>query len=127
MGQSYGTDLRMRVVHAIDQGLSTRQAAARFDVSIAIAGEWYRRWRDHGETGPRRQGQPPGSKLDAHEDFILALVDEAPDIALHEIAERLAFERGVSACPATVWHFFDKRNITYKKRRRMHPSRTVQM
>jgi transposase len=112
----------MRVIHAIDQGLSTRKAAARFKVSVAVAGEWYRRWRDHGETGPRRQGQPPGSKLDAHEDFILELVVEAPDIALYEIAERLADDRGVSACPATIWHFFDKRNITYKKRQRMPQS-----
>ncbi len=122
MGHSYGTDLRMRVIHAIDQGLSTRKAAARFKVSVAVAGEWYRRWRDHGETGPRRQGQPPGSKLDAHEDFILELVVEAPDIALYEIAERLVDDRGVSACPATIWHFFDKRNITYKKRQRMPQS-----
>ena len=122
MGHSYGTDLRMRVIHTIDQGLSTRKAAARFKVSVAVAGEWYRRWRDHGETGPRRQGQPPGSKLDAHEDFILDLVVEAPDIALYEIAERLADDRGVSACPAKIWHFFDKRNITYKKRQRMPQS-----
>ena len=122
MGHSYGTDLRMRVIYAIDQGLSTRKAAARFKVSVAVAGEWYRRWRDHGETGPRRQGQPPGSKLDAHEDFILELVVKAPDIALYEIAERLADDRGVSACPATIWHFFDKRNITYKKRQRMPQS-----
>jgi len=117
----------MRVIHAIDQGLSTGDAAARFEVSKAIAGEWYRRWRDHGETGPRKQGQPPGSKLDAHEDFVLALVDETPDIALHEIAARLADERGVSTCPATVWHFFDKRNITYKKRLHMRPSSSARM
>tara|TARA_B100001146_G_scaffold93109_1_gene82516 strand:+ start:300 stop:485 length:186 start_codon:yes stop_codon:yes gene_type:complete len=38
-------------------------------------------------------------------------------MARHEIAERLAAESRVSACPATVWRFFDKRGITFKKRR----------
>ena len=36
-------------------------------------------------------------------------------MALHEIAERLAAESRVSACPATVWRFFDKRGITFTK------------
>jgi transposase len=36
-------------------------------------------------------------------------------MALHEIAERLAAESRVSACPATVWRFSDKRGITFKK------------
>ena len=57
-----------------------------------------------------------GARSFAHEAFILDLVGETPDIALHEIAERLAAERRVSACPATVWHFFNKRGITFKKR-----------
>jgi len=35
------------------------------------------------------QGQPPGSKLDTREVFILGLVEETPDISLAEIAERL--------------------------------------
>ena len=63
----------------------------------------------------RQQGQPGGSKLDAHEAFIFGLVEETLDMALHEIAERLAAESRVSAYPATVWRFFDKRGITFKK------------
>lgn len=55
---------------------------------------------------PERQGQPTGSKLDAHEAFILELVTAEKNIALAEIAERLAREHGVRACPATVWYFF---------------------
>ena len=99
----------------ISAGLSTRKAARRFSIGVSTAGEWYRRYRDHGETTARKQGQPSGSKLDAHEAFILGLVEETPDMARHEIAERLMAERRVSACPATVWRFFDKRGITFKK------------
>ena len=112
-------DLRGRVIAAISDGLSTRKAAARFGIGVSTAGEWFRRYRDNGETTARKQGQPPGSKLDEHEAFILGLVEETADISLAEIAERLGLERQVSACPATVWYFFNKRRITFKKRQRM--------
>mgnify|MGYP006121049317 CR=1 FL=1 len=119
MSHGFSADLRGRVISVISDGLSTRKAAARFGVGVSTAGEWFRRYRDNGETAARKQGQPPGSKLDAHEAFILSLVEDNPDISLEEIAEQLLAERSVSAVPSTVWTFFDKRGITYKKRRRM--------
>ena len=119
MACAYSLDLRRRVIEAIEGGLSTRAAARRFSIGISTAGAWYRRWRGTGDIRPGRQGQPPGSKLDAFEAFILGLVEERKDISLPEIAERLVEEHGVRAAPSTVWHFFDKREITYKKRRRM--------
>ena len=71
----------------------------------------------------RRQGKKRGSKLDGHADFILALVDaDDKDIALGEIVERLADERGVRVGTTCVWTFFDQRGLTYKKRRCMRPS-----
>lgn len=122
MSHSYSADLRGRVIAAISEGLSTRKAAERFGIGISTAGAWYRRFRATGEVAARKQGQPPGSKLDVHEAFILGLVEEARDISLAEIAERLLAERGVSAVPSTVWLFFRKRGITFKKRRHMPPS-----
>jgi transposase len=119
MSHSFSTDLRGRVISVISDGFSTRKAAARFGVGVSTAGEWYRRYRDNGETAARKQGQPPGSKLDAHEAFILGLVKDTSDISLEEIAGRLLAERSVSAVPSTVWTFFKKRGMTYKKRRRM--------
>ncbi len=122
MSHGFSTDLRGRVIAVISEGLSTRKAAARFGVGVSTAGEWYRRYRDNGETAARKQGQPPGSKLDAHEAFILGLVKENPDISLGEIADRLLTEFDLSAVPSTVWEFFKKRDITFKKRRRMRAS-----
>ena len=119
MSHGFSADLRGRVIGVISKGLSTRKAAARFGVGVSTAGARYRRYRDNGETAARKQGQPPGSKLDAHEAFILGLVEENPDISLGEIADQLLAEFSVSAVPSTVWEFFSKRDITYKKRRRM--------
>ena len=125
MSRSYSTDLRVRVIGAISGDLSARQAAARFGIGVSTAVAWYRRYRETGEVAARKQGQAGGSKLDAHEAFILALVRERPDISLAEIAERLAEERAVSACPATVWYFLDRRGISFKKNRARRRARAA--
>jgi len=122
MGRYYGLDLRRRVVDAIEGGMSARGAAARFSVAPSTAINWHRRWRETGDLAPAPQGQPPGSKLDEHEAYILGLLEAEKDIALHEIAEKLAAERGLRACPATVWYFLSKRGFTHKKRRLTRPS-----
>ena len=125
MARAYSSDLRVRVIEAINAGLSTRQAAARFAIGIATAGAWHRCWRKTGEMKPGRLGNPGGSKLDRHEEFILGLIAAQKDIALHEIAERLAQTHRVSAQPSTVWYFLNKRGITFKKRQRMPPSKSA--
>jgi transposase len=127
MTRSLSADLRGRVIAAIEEGVSTREAARRFRIGISTAGSWYRRYRETGEMEARKQGQPSRSKLDAHEAFILGLIEDAPDITLTEIVERLATERGERAAPSTVWLFLDRRGITFKKRRRTPPSSSAPM
>lgn len=127
MARALGIDLRLRVVKAIDGGLSTREAARRFCVGIATAGAWHRLWRATGDVRPRRQGHPGHSKLDPHEAFILALIEETKDVTLKEIAERLRAEREVHAWPSTIWQFLDRRGITFKKRPLTRPNRTAPM
>ncbi len=125
MPRSYSTDLRVRVIRAISDGLSRRRAASRFGIGVSTAVKWYRRYRETGEVAARKQGQPGGSKLDAHEAFILALVRERPDISLAEIAAHLADKQAVSACPATVWYFLDRRGISFKKNRARRRARAA--
>jgi transposase len=127
MARAYSGDLRVRVSEAINGGLSTRQAAARFAIGVATAGAWHRCWRKSGETQPGRVGNPGCSKLDPYEDFILGLIATQKDIALHEIAERLAQVQGLTVQPSTVWYFLDKRGVTFKKRQRMQPSKSAPM
>jgi transposase len=118
MGKSYSTDLRERVVAAIKSGLSTGEAAKRFSVGKATAGEWARRERATGSVEPARQGKPRGLKLDAHADFILGLIAKKRDITLDEMVERLAAERSVKVVRTAVWTFLDRRDQTHKKRPR---------
>jgi transposase len=127
MGKPYSMDLRERVVAAIEGGMSTRGAAARFSIGIATAGAWARLKRATGLVRPAKQGKPKGSVLDAHADFILGTLKAAPDTTLDEMVERLQQERAVVVVRTAVWKFLDRRGQTHKKRLLTPASRSALM
>lgn len=115
MTRAYSLDLRERVIGHVKWGGTARGAAGRFGIGVATAIRWVRDWRETGSIAPKPFGKPKGSKLDAHEGYLLGLVEEAPDITLDEMRRRLEDERGVNAGIGTLWRFFDARGISYKK------------
>jgi transposase len=103
MAQTYSTDLRVRFVRAVAAGTSARAAGRRFEIAPTTAIRWARVWRERGEHRARPRGRPPkGSKLDRHEGFLLALLEQQRDITLREAAERLAAAPGVTAAVSTL-------------------------
>jgi len=48
-----------------------------------------------------------------------------PDITLAEIADHLERSHGLRVAPCTVWRFFARQGVTYKKRRRTRASSSV--
>ena len=67
--------------------------------SAHLASAMAREWREAGSLDPGRQGKPARSTLDAREGFIPGLVEDGGDIALYEMAAKLAGERGVRVLP----------------------------
>ena len=65
--------------------------------------------------------------LDAHADFILGVLAEAPDTTLDEMVERLREERGVTVVSTAVWKFLDRHGQTHKKRLPTPASRSAPM
>ena len=116
MARAYSQDLRERVIKTALGGASVRQAAARYGVGLSTAILWVRRARS-GESKARRQGQPQGSKLDAHAPFLLELTEATSHISLQEMQAKLRKERGVSAGIGPLWRFCHARAITVKKNR----------
>lgn len=111
-------ELRLRVVGAIDAGMSRRAAAERFGIAPSAAIKWHELWERTGSVEPRPQGGDKRSKrIEARADAILALVAEAPDITLEEIAERLAHDHDERFAPSVIHRFFARRGITFKKNR----------
>ena len=124
MPKALSFDLRSRVLAAIDAGLSCRQAAARFGVSVSSAIRWQAMRRAGGDARPKPQGGDRLSRrTEAHADLIHAALAEAPDITLPELKTRLA-ENGAQVSVSALWRFCRRHQITRKKRRRMPPSRT---
>ena len=126
MAHALSMDLRLRVVAAIADGLSCRQAAHRFGVSPSSAIRWWQLERERGSCAPRKLGGDRRSgRIEAEAGFILSQVAATPDITLSELAEKLRQERGLGVAIGTIWRFFERRGITFKKKRRMPPSRTA--
>ena len=116
MARPYSQDLRDRVIEATGNGTSARQAAVRFDVGVSTAIKWVGRLRHSGDRSARRQGRRPGSKLDAHRDFLLAVIEAAPDATIEELQRRLGEAKGVRASTGTIWTFLDRCGLTFKKK-----------
>jgi len=127
MGKPLDTDLRRRVVAAIEDGMPTAAAAERFAVSKAAAGAWARLKRATGDVLPKPQGSGFGSVLDPYTDFIDGLISADKDITLAEIAEQLGETHGLHVVPSTIWYFLDRRGITFKKKPRTQLSRNAPM
>lgn len=125
MSRAYSADLRDRVLDAVAEGSSARAAGARFGIGVATAVRWVRRWRDTVERGARRQGYPKRSVLDPHETDLLALIEDGVDITLDEMRDRLRDERAIEVARVTIWRFFDRLGITFKKRPATRRNRTA--
>jgi transposase len=125
MARSLSLDLRQRVVGAVGAGMSCRQAAERFGVSAASAVRWCALQRSVGSPAARAMGGDRHSRrIEAQAELILALVSQTNDITLMELQTKLA-EQGHRFAIGTLWRFFDRHEITWKKdhtRERAGPS-----
>ena len=53
---------------------------------------------------------------EAHADYLLGLIRRAADLTLAEICDRLERVRGEKVSPSMIWRFFDRHDITLKKK-----------
>ena len=126
MAQALSDDLRLRVLKASAAGMSARQAAARFGVGISTAIRWIARAKE-GEPTSRPQGWRRPSALDAHEAFVVELIEDRTDITLDEMVERLSVDQQVRISRSALGAWLRGRGWTFKKRPHMHWSKTGRM
>jgi transposase len=114
-------DLRERVVGAVvEDGMSRNAAAKRFGISVASAVRWVARFKVSGEISPAPTGGDRRSgRIEAHCDYLLGLIRRQPDVTLLEIRERLIANCGERFSSSVIWRFFDRHEVTFKKRPRM--------
>jgi transposase len=116
MAKPLSEDLRIRLIVAVEAGMSRRAAAERFGVAVASAIRWVGAWRATGATGAKPQGGDQRSyRIEASKDVILARIDVQVDITLVELADWLRTEHGTAFAPSTIWRFLDRHDMTFKK------------
>jgi putative transposase len=117
MGKPYSMDLRERVVAAVErEGLSRRQAAARFDISYSSAIAWLKRVRTTGSAAPGQMGgHKPRKIAGAYRDWLLERC-RTGDFTLRGLVAELG-ERGLKVDYRSVWEFVHAEKLSHKKRR----------
>ena len=103
MALPLSADLRARIVRAVGDGSSIRQAAARFAVSPSAAIKLMARVRATGRTEPAKIGGYRRPLLAGHDDLLRSLMQSKPGMTLAELKVCLA-ERGIVAGDlSTLW------------------------
>ncbi|MBB3900520.1 transposase [Roseococcus suduntuyensis] len=118
MAKTLSEDLRVRVMAAVEGGLSRHAAAERFGIGVATAVRWLRTWHEAGATAAKpRGGDRHSGRIEAFGAVILAAVARQVDITLVELAALLEREHGERFAPSTIWRFLNRRDLTFKKNR----------
>jgi transposase len=115
MTKFYSADLRERVIKSVLGGLSARSVARVFSVSESSAIKWMQQFRRDGRMAPSAVRGHRRAVLEPHSAFLLDLIRQQDDITLEEVRAVLG-ERGVQASVTTIWFFYDRHGISFKKK-----------
>lgn len=109
-------DMRKRLVRAVQQGSSAREAAIWFEVSASAAIKLVRRLRETGSTAPARMGGYRKPLLAGHEALLRELTTSRKGITLAEIRNEL-MQRGIEpGSLTTIWSMLRRLGLSHKKR-----------
>ena len=125
MPKACSGDLRERVIDAVEEGATRREAAERFDVSASSAVKWFQSWRWEGRRAPKPRGGSR-SPLEDHAEAILGLVCEQPDWTLAELVVALHKQR-IPGSRSALWRFLERHGISFKKKACERPSNSGRM
>ena len=113
MPRSYSADMRARVIARVESGGSRREAAEHYEVSPSTAVIWVKCFRETGRCAAKPRGGSI-SPLEEHAEFLLALIEEQPDLTLDEVVSAMRRHQ-VPGSRTAVWRFFQRHKITFKK------------
>ncbi|WP_148361045.1 helix-turn-helix domain-containing protein, partial [Acidiphilium multivorum] len=110
-------DLRGRVVAAVEQGATHREAAARLGVSAASVSRWRSLLSAQRNLKPGRHGGDRRSgRIEKQAHVVLDLLEQMRDATIEELRSALATQ-GHQFGYGTLRRFFQRHRITRKKDR----------
>ena len=113
MARAYSADMRERVIARVESGASRREAAEHYEVSASTAVIWVKCFRETGRCSAKPRGGST-SPLEQHAEFLLALIEDEPDLTLDEVLSAMRKHK-VPGSRTAVWRFFQRHKITFKK------------
>ena len=115
MAKGYSKDLRERAIAMVEEGDSRREVARVLDLAPSTAVRWLDRWITTGTVEAKPGTGHSRSPLEKHKQWLLDLVATQPDLTLEEIRARLRAEKRQKAGIGSIWRFYDRHDITFKK------------
>ncbi len=115
MAKGYSKDLRVRAVSIVETGESAREAARLLSVGASTAIRWIERWTTTGSVEAKPGTGHSRSPLDEYRQWLLDLVAAEPDLTLKEIRARLRSEKKLKSGTSSIWRFYERHDITFKK------------
>lgn len=115
MAKGYSKDLRMRAVSMAAEGESAREVARVLDIGASTAIRWIERWTTTGNVEAKPGTGHSRSPLNKHERWLLDLIAAEPDLTLADIRVRLRRVKRLTVGTTSIWRFFDRHEITFKK------------
>ena len=115
MGKGYSTDFRLRTLAFADDADSAREASRLMNVAPSTAIRWAKQWARTGSVEAKPATGHSRSPLKEHETWLLDLVAREPDLTLEEIRDRLAKAKHLEVAISSIWRFYDRHDITFKK------------
>src|SRR5258706_12912070 len=112
----YSNELRVRLIQVVEAAAAARAAARQFVIGDSTAIRWTKRWRESGSFEAKSNKGQSRSPLKKHEEWLLGLVRQEPDLTLEEIQRRMLDERQQKAGIGSVWPFFARHSISFKKK-----------
>lgn len=115
MVKPYSVDLRERVVGRVEGGLSVREVAETFEVSVSSVVKWSQRKRQTGSVAAKPMGSRQARSLAAQRDWMLTRIAEKPDITLRELVAELRMQ-SIDTSYGSVWRLLKDEGISFKKK-----------
>jgi len=100
--KAYSQDLRERVIRAVDQGMSQKEAARIFGVSPASIKRYLKQRRETGSLAPRSIPGRPKRKIGPLLDGLRPQLEAHPDATLEEHCRLWEAETGAKVSPSTM-------------------------
>jgi len=116
MAGAYSTDLRGRVLAAVEAGETREAAARRFAVGRSTAYRWVEAARNEGRRAAKRVAGGPAPRIAGEaEAALVCALDADNHLTLAECRDRVAEKAGVRVHPWTIGRALKRLGWTRKK------------